>query len=226
MTPASPIPRPPAELLDASGHVKGSGRFAPALELEAWIWTEILSEDRPLSNYGHGHLSEHSARIGLVWSTERYHKSGRRILGTAQRGEPTGSAWSAGRQRQQLREWFGNVPDFLILLDAWHADHAIRTEQPQNFLAVLEHELYHCAQDRTADGDPRFTQDGEPVWGIRPHDTEEFAGVIQRYGVGASPNASPLASAIEYVREHGPDVAQSTLDGLCGTCKRSLQLAA
>lgn len=222
MTPPSPIPRPPASLFDASGYGRGGGIFAPALDLEAWVLDEVLAPDRPLSNYDHAHLREGHARVGFLWTTERYQAKGARVLGTAQTGEPTGKAWGAGRQRQQLREWFGAVPDFLVTLDAWHAGRALDEGRPQDLLAVLEHELYHCAQDRTADGDPRFNADGEPVWGIRPHDLEEFAGVVLRYGHEARPDVAAFVEAVDHAREHGPSVAPATLEGLCGTCRRAV----
>lgn len=219
MTPPSPIPPPPEALVDATAPVRGGGLCAPALDLGGWVLSEVLAPNRPLSNYDHAHLVDGEARIAFLWTTERYQKKGLRVLGTAQLGEPTGQAWSAARQRQQLREWFGAVPDFLVTLDALFVREALLAGRPQDALAVIEHELYHCAQDRTPDGDPRFDRDGLPVWGLRPHDVEEFAGVVRRYGVEASA-AGPLAEAIDHVREHGPDVAAAALDGICGACLR------
>ena len=223
MRPPALIPGPPQELLDRSSFGRGGGRFAPALDLEAWVAGELLAENRPLSNYDHAHLAEGEARIGFLWSTERFLSKGRRVLGTAQTGEPTGKAWSAGRQRQQLAEWFGTVPDFLVTLDAWHASTSLDERRPQDFLAVLEHELYHCAQDKTADGDLRFDRDGRPIWGIRPHDIEEFAGVVRRYGHEARPDVARFVEAVDHAREHGPAVAPADLDGLCGTCRSQIQ---
>lgn len=210
-----PLPGPPQDLFDRSGYDRGSGVFSPALDLEEWVCTEILTPDRPLSNYDHEHLFGGAARIGFLWTTERFAKKGRRVLGTAQLGEPTGQAWSAGRQRQQLVRWFGAVPDFLVTLDAWFVREATEAGRVPDALALIEHELYHCGQDTTADGDPRFDRDGEPVWGIRPHDVEEFGGVIRRYGIEASA-AGPLVEAADFVREHGPAVALADLGGICG----------
>lgn len=194
----------------------------PALELEAWVRAEILAENRPLSNYDHAHLREFEARVAFLWCFESLRKKGRRVLGTAQLGEPSGDAWTKALRRDHLVRLFGYVPDFLITIDAHFAASALDERLPQNLLAVVEHELYHCGQDTNSWGDPRFTQDGEPVWGIRPHDTEEFAGVVRRYGVGASANAQPLVEAVDWVRAHGPDVAPSTLEGVCGSCLRKV----
>ena len=211
----SPIPSPPRELLDASSPVKGGGLVAPALELEAWVRAEILSPNRPLSNYDHQALSEFEPRVAFLWTTEHMADKGRRVLGTAQLAEPTGKAWPAAQRRAQLLDWFGEVPTFLVVLDALHASHALATGRPENFLAVVDHELYHCGQELDTYGAPRFTRDGEPRWGIRGHTVEEFPGVVRRYGIEAS-GVGPLADAIDYVRAHGPDVAPATLDGVCG----------
>ena len=224
MTPPTPIPAPPEDLLAAALPGRGGGTVAPALDVEAWVRAEILSADRPLSNYDHAHLGDAGGwpRVAFLWTTEHMASNGRRVLGTCQLAEPTGKAWPAAQRRCQLTDWFGEVPVFLIVLDARFAAHALATSRPENLLAVIEHELYHAAQKRDPYGAPLFTADGEPRWGMRDHDTEEFAGVVRRYGIAASPNASPLVAAADYVRAHGPDVAQASLDGLCGTCKRAV----
>jgi len=219
MAPATSFPRPPEALLAETLPVSGGGLVAPSLDVEAWVRSEILAPNRPLSNYDHAHLVDGQARVAFLWSTEVERRQGRRTLGTCQLAAPKGRAWVAAQRRAQLVGWFGEVPDFLVVLDALFVTHALSTGRTADVLAVVEHELYHAAQDTDREGEPKYTPDGEPVWGIRPHDTEEFAGVVRRYGVSASANAGPLAEAVEYVRENGPDVATATLDGLCGTCR-------
>lgn len=221
MQPVAPFPVPPADLLTATVPIKGGGLVAPALDVEAWVQAEILAENRPLSNYDHAHLGEFEARVAFLWSTEVETRAGRRTLGTCQTAAPTGRAWPQAQRRAQLIGWFGAVPDFLIVLDALHASHALRTGRVADLLAVVDHELYHCGVKLDDFGAIRFSPDGEPTWTVRPHDVEEFAGVVRRYGVAASA-AGPLAQAIEYVRENGPDIAPASLDGVCGSCKRAI----
>lgn len=211
----TPFPAPPRELLD------GPPTLAPALDVEAWVSAEILASDRPLTNYDHHTLTEWEARIGWLWATEPLIKRGRRVLGRCHLAAPTGDAWQVLTRTGQLLDWFGEVPTFYVILDAHHAAHALATGRPADVLAVVDHELYHCGVERDRYNVERFQRDGTPMWGIRPHDVEEFAGVVRRYGTAASA-AGPLVDAARYVEEHGPDVAQATLEGICGTCKREV----
>ena len=217
-----PFPAPPAELLEATVPVPGGGLVAPALDVEAWVQSEVLAENRPLSIYEHAHLREFKARVAFLWCTEHEARSGRRTLGTCQLARPTGRAWAQAQRRQQLTEWFGEVPTFLIVLDALHAQHALDTDRPENVLAVVDHELSHCGIKTDAYGARQFNdRTGEPVWTVRAHDVEEVVGVVRRWGTAAT-GTSALAAAIDHVREHGPDVAPASLDGICGTCKREV----
>ena len=219
MTAASTLPRPPDELIDSARSWRGGGAVRPALDLEAWVITEIRAADRPLSNYDFGLIAD--ARVAFLWCTEPYTKTGTVVLGTCQLGPPRGNAWSAVRQRAQLCEWFGEVPDFLVTLDAVFFEQCVREGQPASALAVVEHELYHCGRKLDREGDPAFGADGEPLWDLRPHDIEEFAGVYRRYGRD-TPGTQAFVAAVEHVAEHGPDIAPASLDGLCGTCGRSV----
>lgn len=48
--------------------------------------------------------------------------------------------------------------------------------------ALIYHELTHLRQLETADGEPRFTEDGRPLLALRRHDYEFFDSEIRRYG--------------------------------------------
>ncbi len=54
------------------------------------------------------------------------------LLGQCEEVTFRAGAWQKGRQEQQMRDWFGNVPDFLITLDADYSPAAMRE-------AVLAH---------------------------------------------------------------------------------------
>jgi hypothetical protein len=209
LTRTATIPPPPDEILDAS-----PGAVLPALELEAWVQSELLAPDRPLSNYDHDHLRSMEARMAFLWCNETLRRKGRRVLGTAQLGEPSGGdAWTKALRRDHLQRLFGFVPDFLITIDAYFAERALESRLPQNLLAVVEHELYHCGQDTNSWGDPRYTPDGDPVWGIKPHDLEEFTGVARRYGAYNDAIKEFVAAA-----NAAPEIGPVQLDGICGTC--------
>lgn len=198
-------PRPPPELFD-----RLLPWSVPAPEVVNWIAEAILSDAGPLHNPDHQHLAQ--ATIGCLWTTAERARNGQRVIGMAERPMFRCHAWAKARQEQQLVEWFGVVPDFVITLDAHYCTDASDVE----FAALIEHELYHCAQATDEFGEPKFTRDtGEPVWAMRGHDVEEFIGVVRRYGTG------PKGGALEQLIEAGtqaPEVSNLNIARACGTC--------
>jgi hypothetical protein len=179
-----------------------------------WIRGTFLSQDSPLYNVEHDHLN--SAHIGLLWTSAPNMRQMRVIVGTAETGNPPNSLsgkWAKARWSQQTREWFGsNDLDFIITLSAPYFAGASEAEQ----CAIIEHELYHCAQRLDDFGLPKFRKDGRPVFGIRGHDVEEFVGVVRRYGVGA---AAGDTQALVRAAQKKPEIAPVEIAGMCGTCK-------
>lgn len=198
-------PFPPKSLLD---DYTSPLAFRPAPDVAAWV-REAIILDGPLHNPDHEHL-EH-AEIGVLWTMVPNSRNGRRIVGQAELGEPRGTMgkWAKARAAQQVIEWFGDTPDFIITLDAGYA----ATCDDASFCALVEHELYHCAQERGIDGAPKFTRDGMPKFAMRGHDIEEFIGVVRRYGA----DASGVARLIEAARIK-PEIDAARLSGACGTC--------
>lgn len=200
-------PMPPKALIDMEGPP-----FVPSPELEAWAASAFIAEDAALVNEDHAHLRR--ASIGFLWTNVPNSRQGRAIVGTAERGQPQGAMgkWAKARAVAQVRGWFGEVPDFIITIDALYAAECGDAE----FCALVEHELYHCAQERDVFGAPRFTRDGLPVWTMRGHDVEEFVGVVRRYGADASG-----ARALVDAANRGPEISGARVAHLCGTCHRS-----
>lgn len=205
------IPAPPEALTEPYPPV-----FEPAPALPAWVRDVFLKETSALHNPDHAHLKH--ARLAFLWTNVDYAKKGKRVLGEARLGEPSGSnAWMVGRQALQLEQWFGHVPDFLITLDAAYASRQLEDE-PAAVLALLEHELYHCVQDTDSSGMPAFDRKtGRPKWTIAPHDIEEFHGVARRYGA-----VTPAMQAFAAALEEGPTVAPAAVQGVCGSCGREI----
>ena len=185
----------------------------PAPELEAWARATFLDEDAPLANEDHAHLRD--ADLGFLWCSVGNARSGNAVVGQAELPSIQGGRWARVRFFQQIEGWFGLVPDFLITLHADFADQA----DDATFCALVEHELYHCGQERDGFGAPKFRKDGSPALAIRGHDVEEFVGVVARYGVGAAAGRTSafVAAAIE-----GPTIAAADIAGCCGTCGRGL----
>lgn len=199
------LPRPGIKLVQAE-----EPTFEPCLELWDWVQSTFILDRAELYNSDHSHLSE--AYIGFLWASVEMCKSGNRILGTAQLGQPSGTKWGAGCQEQQRRDWFGRVPDFLITLDA---EHFLQCTDAQA-CALLEHELYHCAQATDKEGEPRLDKDGYLVWEMRGHDIEQFVGVIERYGAEAT-----YSERVRQAYARGPKISAVAIGAVCGNCLRA-----
>lgn len=197
-------PRAPGHLLET---LSDGPAFVPAPEVERWIFETFIDEGAPLANPEHEHLRD--ARIGVLWTSAPNGKHGRAIVGQAELVSG-GSNWSRGRAVQQITEWFGELPDFIITLFAPYADPA----NDATFCALVEHELSHCAQEKDAFGAPKFSKTG-PVYCMRGHDVEEFIGVVRRYGADAAGVRALIDAAAE-----GPTIAAADIGFACGNCLR------
>jgi hypothetical protein len=200
-------PRPPAALFEDLG----IGRFAPALDLLAWVRNTFLLPGHPLHNPDHAHLAD--AELGFLWTSVENTRQGKTVIGQCESpGGGRAGKWQRARNEQQLREWFGTVPDFLITLDAMFCGHA----DDARFCALVEHELYHAAHATDEFGSPRFHRDtGLPMFTIRGHDVEEFVGVVRRYGVVNGAVAELVIAAAAR-----PSIGPAALASGCGTCLR------
>lgn len=184
-------------------------RFEPSTELRDWaIGTLINGGD--FVNPDHEHLKD--AHIGFLWTNMENSRQGRMIIGQAEQPAFRCGKWQKGRQEQQICEWFGDIPDFIITLDANYCLQCTDLE----FMALVDHELYHCAQAVDGFGMPKFNKDtGEPMFTMRGHDVEEFIGVVARYGVGN--NKSPLALMVK-VANDVPLLGAADISKCCGNC--------
>lgn len=199
-------PQPPAKLLEPG---LAPDLFVPAPKLAEWLRVTFIEESGKAWNEDHAHLL--MARIGALWTNAEYTKQQRPIAGQAEVAKPPQmvNAWAKARWKQQVREWFGFIPDFIITISAptWAGyDNA-------SAMALSEHELYHCYLIRV-------TNQGIPIWGILGHDVEEHIGVVERYGPGAC--GSNVQRLVELARQK-PLISRATISAACGAC---LKLAA
>lgn len=194
-------PKPPADLLESLWLT-----LRPAPEVWEWIQREILATTGSIHNEEHGHLID--ASIGVMWASSSFAKKGRSVLGQAEQLMIRAGGWQKARQEQQMRDWFGEEPEFLITLAADYCAQCTEAE----FCALVEHELYHIAHKLDKYGAPAFTQDGMPKLEMRGHDVEEFVGVVKRYG--ASNDVQQLIDAAS----RPPEVAKINISRACGTC--------
>lgn len=204
-------PRPPASLFSIE-NITDRVNFVPAPDLTEWMLATFISEDAPLHNPDHAHLAY--ARLACLWTTLDNSRNGRTIIGQAEFGQNIGGMgkWQKGRAEQQIIEWFDYWPDFLLTFSASYADGCSDAQ----FCALVEHELYHCGQERDEFGLPRFKKStGAPAFCMRGHDVEEFVGVVRRYGADAA-GVRDLVDAATQV----PTVAVADISSACGNCQR------
>ena len=206
MAPVRKRPRPPDSLLALD---EVFTRLIPAPEIAEWVEQQVIATDGLVHNPDHGHLA--GADIRFLWASQGFRKQGRTVLGQAEMVMIRAGGWQKARQEQQFRDWFGYVPDFIITIDATYSAACSDTD----WCALIEHELYHIAQQEDEFGAPAFTKDGIPKLEMRGHDVEEFIGVVKRYGVGDPDGA--LAQLAAAARGQ-PSVTRSNIAGACGTC--------
>lgn len=196
-------PRPPAGLGEGFG-------FCPAPELLAWVERVILSEGGALYNLDHAHLVD--ADLAFLWAPNAFEKAGRVVLGQAEQVMFRAGGWQKARQEQQMVEWFGRVPAFLITLAADYCADC----SDADFCALVEHELYHIGQCRDEFGAPAFDKEGRPKLRIVGHDVEEFVGVVARYGPSLEVRRLVAAAGA------APTVPRLDIARACGCCLKKV----
>ncbi|MCI8210751.1 hypothetical protein AUC61_14530 [Pseudomonas sp. S25] len=199
-------PFPPPSLLVLSDLSDFVIRLTPAPEVWEWLQAEILADTGSIHNEDHAHLID--ADIQVMWASSSYGKQGRTVLGQAEQVMFRAGGWQKARMEQQMRDWFGDIPAYIITLAA---DYCAQCSD-EDFCALVEHELYHIAQAKDQYGAPKFTQEGLPKLEMRGHDVEEFVGVVRRYG--ASPDVQALVDAANKPAE----VGKLNISRACGTC--------
>ncbi len=203
-------PYPPEDLTTFS-EIEMADRFIPAPDVLDWLRDTFLDVGSELFNADHAHLRD--AKLGILWTNCDNSRNMRSVIGQAELMPPMAMGkWQRALAMQQVEEWFGGMPDFLITFSA-PAAHGM---DDASFCALVEHELYHCAQKMDEFGMPKFKQDGTPSFAIRGHDVEEFVGVVARYGA-----IDPGVAAMAEVAKHKPLIGAASIAGACGTCLRT-----
>ncbi|ENV46198.1 hypothetical protein P255_02969 [Acinetobacter brisouii CIP 110357] len=184
--------------------------FEPAnQDLWPWIVETFLYSDSPLYNPDHEHLLSYDPpEISFLWAYSTCEAKGGRVHGQTERIMINAGGWRKGRQEAQYIEWFKEVPDYMITLDA----RVCQVMSDTDFLALVEHELYHIGHKRDKRGELEFMSSGKPKLFLRGHDVEEFHGVVERYG------ASPQVQKMVDLANKGPTISKAKIAHACGTC--------
>jgi hypothetical protein len=197
---------PPTSIVELSGLSDFGIRLTPAPDVWEWLQAEILADTGSIHNEDHAHLID--ADVRFMWASSHFEKQGRTVLGQTEQVAFRAGGWQKARMEQQMFDWFGEVPAFIITLAADYCSQCSDTD----FCALVEHELYHIAQATDKYGQPAFTEEGIPKLKMRGHDVEEFVGVVRRYG--ASPDVQALVDAANSPAE----VGKLNIARACGTC--------
>lgn len=186
-------------------------RLIPADGVYDWVHQNIIAETGVIHNPDHIHLD--GADIAFMWAQHGFTKKGRTVLGQAEEVMFRAGGWQKSRMEQQMNEWFGHQPDYIITLAADYCSQC----SDLDFCALIEHELYHIAQETDEFGAPKFYKEsGLPKLCLRGHDVEEFVGVVRRYG--ASADVQVMVDAANKPAE----VAHLNVARACGTCLMKL----
>lgn len=199
-------PYPPASLLELSDLSDFGIRLTPAPEVWEWLQSEILADTGSIHNEDHAHLID--AEVRVMWASAAFTKKGRTVVGQAEQVAFRAGGWQKARMERQMRDWFDDVPAYIITLAA---DYYAACSDA-DFCALVEHELYHIAQATDKHGQPAFTKEALPKLEMRGHDVEEFVGVVRRYG--ASSQVQELVDAANKPAE----VGKLNISRACGTC--------
>ncbi|MFX4955438.1 putative metallopeptidase [Acinetobacter baumannii] len=205
-------PFPPQELIDKADEEEAI-RLAPAPDLMNWVIANFLTIGGPLHNPDHDHIAElihdNEKFLAFAWASSACMAKKRMVLGQCEKVMFNQGGWKKARQEQQMRDWFGYVPVYLITIDASYCDQA----NDRDFCALIEHELYHIGVERDEDGDPLISEmTGLPKHYLAGHDVEEFVGVVKRWGADES-----VKRLIE-VAKQAPFVSDVNISKCCGTC--------
>jgi len=205
-------PFPPQDLIDKAEEDEAI-RVAPAPDLMNWVITNFLTVGGPLHNPDHDHIAElihdNEEFLTCAWASSACVAKKRMVLGQCEKVMFNQGGWKKARQEQQMRDWFGYVPVYLITIDASYCDQAT----DRDFCALIEHELYHIGVERDEDGEPLYSDmTGLPKHYLAGHDVEEFVGVVKRWGADES-----VKRLIE-VAKQAPFVSDVNISKCCGTC--------
>lgn len=203
-----PRPMPPTNIGIFAEDAGWATDFMPAPEVREWAKAMFIVDGAILENPDHAHLQD--ASIEFLWAATGFVKAQNRVVGQCEELSFRCGPWQRGRQEQQMLEWFGQIPEYLITLDASFAAQCSDAE----FMAVVEHELMHIGQALDEFGQPKFDKaSGQPKLCIRGHDVEEFVGIVRRYGLGSGKTAELIAAAAK-----APEVSTLDVARACGTC--------
>lgn len=208
-------PFPPADLVDMVDIDSGDSilKIVPAPELMEWVIKVFITPGSPIYNPDHEHIKEmlesDNEFLTFAWASAPFKSKQAVVLGQCEKVMFNVGGWRKARQEQQMIDWFGFVPKYLITVAANFCERS----NNRDFCALIDHELYHIGVERDEEGDivySRFT--GLPKHHLAAHDVEEFIGVVKRWGMNES------VKRLVQVAQNPPFVPDVDISKCCGTC--------
>ena len=205
-------PFPPTDFIDQAEQEE-TIRLAPAPDLKEWVIANWLTVGGHLHNPDHDHIAEllhdDETFLAFAWASSAAVAKKRMVLGQCEKIMFNQGGWKKARQEQQMRDWFGFVPVYLITVDASFCENSNDVE----FCRLIEHELYHIGVERDEDGEPICSDaTGLPKHYLAGHDVEVFFGETKRWGADA--NVKRLLE----IAKNAPFVSEKSISACCGTC--------
>ena len=205
-------PFPPTELIDQAEQEEAI-RLAPAPELKEWVVKNWLTVGGELHNPDHDHIAEllhdNEEFLAFAWASSAAVSKKRMVLGQCEKVMFNQGGWKKARQEQQMRDWFGFVPQYLITIDATYCEQA----NDRDFCRLIEHELYHIGVERDADGEIIYSDHtGLPKHYLAGHDVEVFFGEIRQHGVDSS------VQRLLDIAKNAPFASETNIAACCGNC--------
>ena len=205
-------PFPPIELLDQAEQEEAI-RLAPAPELKEWVVKNWLTVGGELHNPDHDHIAEllhdNEEFLAFAWASSAAVSKKRMVLGQCEKVMFNQGGWKKARQEQQMRDWYGFVPQYLITIDATYCEQA----NDRDFCRLIEHELYHIGVERDEDGEVIYSDHtGLPKHYLAGHDVEVFFGEIRQHGVDSS------VQRLLEIAKNAPFASETNIAACCGNC--------
>lgn len=176
-----PIPPIPAVLFERRDWT------VPSPEWEQWARSTFIDSASKLCDPGLAHLE--GAIVGFLLTNAAIKIKGELKAGLGGVCKPSGETHTKAQREQQLKEWFGLVPDFLITLSV------SQFGSTRHVCSLVNHELRHCGVETDQNG-AKFGQDGRPVWTTVPHFAELVDDELARWGPQSVPGGVQIAREI------------------------------
>ncbi|MCX0335045.1 putative metallopeptidase [Acinetobacter radioresistens] len=205
-------PFPPPDLIDQAEEEEAI-RLAPAVELKEWVLKNFLTLGGQLHNPDHDHIAEllhdDETFLAFAWASSAAVAKKRMVLGQCEKVMFNQGGWRKARQEQQMRDWFGYVPVYLITVDASFCENS----NDREFCRLIEHELYHIGVERDPVGEIIYSDmTGLPKHYLAGHDVEVFFGETKRWGADES------VKRLLEIAKNAPFVSETNIAACCGTC--------